>query len=96
MLGVRRAALLALPAVLAGLAVQQLVIEGSIAGGGRSLTSVDRYSASWSDLVDRTLDAGVERFVFLGWLLPVLALAGLGDPLAAGSARSRSGSGSPR
>jgi hypothetical protein len=77
LLGVRRAALLALPAVLAGVAVQQLVIEDSIAGGGRSLRSVDRYSASWSDLVDRTLDAGVERFVFLGWFLPVLALAGL-------------------
>ncbi len=75
--GLRRAGLLALPAVLAGLAVQRLVIEGSIAGGGRSLKSVDRYSASWSDLVDRTLDAGVERFVFLGWLLPLLALAGL-------------------
>ena len=57
--------------------MQQLVIEGSIAGGGRTLRSVDRYSASWSDLVDRTLDAGVERFVFLGWFLPVLALAGL-------------------
>jgi hypothetical protein len=73
----RRALLLALPAILAGLAVQRVVIEGSIAGGGRSLASVDRYSASWSDLVDRTLDGGVERFVFLGWLLPLLALAGL-------------------
>jgi hypothetical protein len=73
----RRALLLGLPSVLAGLAVQRLVIEGSIAGGGRSLASVDRYSASWSDLVDRTLDGGVERFVFLGWLLPLLALAGL-------------------
>jgi len=73
----RRALLLALPALVAGLAVQRVVIEGSIAGGGRSLASVDRYSASWSDLVDRTLDTGVERFVFLGWLLPLLALAGL-------------------
>ena len=77
LLGLRRAALLALPAVLAGFAVQQLVIEGSIAGGGRTLSSVDRYSASWSDVVDRTIDDGVERFVFLGWLLPLLALAGL-------------------
>ncbi|MBA2331411.1 MAG: hypothetical protein H0V94_01290 [Actinobacteria bacterium] len=77
LLGLRRAALLALPAAGAGFAVQQLVIEGSIADGGRSLSSVDRYSASGSDLVDRTLDAGVERFVFLGWLLPLLALAGL-------------------
>lgn len=73
----RRALLVALPAILAGLLVQRVVIEGSIAGGGRSLASVDRYSASWSDLVDRTLDGGVERFVFLGWLLPLLALAGL-------------------
>ncbi len=77
LLGLRRAALLGLPAVLGGLAVQRLVIEGSIAGGGRKLSSVDRYSASWSDLVDRSLDAGVERFVFLGWLLPLLALVGL-------------------
>jgi hypothetical protein len=73
----RRSLLLAPPAILAGLLVQRLVIEGSIAGGGRSLASVDRYSASWSDLVDRTLGTGVERFVFLGWLLPLLALAGL-------------------
>ena len=75
--GLARSALLALPAILAGFAVQRLVLEGSIAGGGRSLESVDRYSAAWSDLVDRTLDDGVERFVFLGWLLPLLALAGL-------------------
>ena len=77
LLGARRALPLALPAVLAGLLVQRVVIEGSIAGGGRSLASVDRYSATWSDLVDRSLDGGVERFVFLGWLLPLLALAGV-------------------
>lgn len=73
----RRSLLLALPALVAGLLMQRLVLEGSIASGGRSLASVDRYSASWGDLVDRSLDAGVERFVFLGWLLPLLALAGL-------------------
>lgn len=77
LLGLWRALLLALPAILAGLFVQRVAIEGSIAGGGRSLASVDRYSASWGDLVGRTVEHGVERFVFLGWLLPLLALAGL-------------------
>ena len=88
LLGLLRAGALALPAVLAGLAVQRFVIEGSIAGGGRSLKSVDRYSASWSDLVDRTLDTGIERFVFLGWLLPLVALVGFATLWRSRSQRS--------
>ncbi len=73
----RSAALLTLPSVAAGILVQQVVIEGSIAGGGRSLASVGRYSASWSDLVTRSAANGVERFIFVGWLTPVLAAVGL-------------------
>src|SRR6185312_13457271 len=39
--------------------------------------SVSFYSASGLDLVTRHVRHGSESFVFLGWLLPVLAIAGL-------------------
>ena len=43
----------------------------------RPFSEVERYSASLGDFLSR--DPGVfERFVYLGWLLPVLAIAGLG------------------
>jgi hypothetical protein len=71
------AALGAAAATAAGLGVRLLVIAGSIAGGGRSLESVDRYSAELGDLVERELRHGLERFVFLGWATPLVALAGL-------------------
>jgi len=58
-------------------AVQQIVVAGSIAGGGRSFGQVRRYSAELSDFVTRGVGAGIEEYVFLGWLTPVLALAGL-------------------
>lgn len=63
-------------AAAAGVAVQQAVVAGSI-GSGRSFGQVERYSAEWSDLVRRGVGAGVEELVFLGWLTPLLALAGL-------------------
>ena len=72
-----RAALAAAPAVGAGLAVYLAVVRGSIAAGGRSLASVERYSAELSDFVTRGVGAGVEELVFLGWLVPPLAAAGL-------------------
>ena len=75
--GRRAAAVIALPAVAAGLIVQQAVIGGSIAAGGRSLASVRQYSAHWGDFVSRSADHGVERLVFLGWLAPLVALVGL-------------------
>ena len=67
----------ALGAAAAAIVVQQTVVEGSIAGGGRSFAQVRHYSAEVSDIVTRGVGAGIEELVFVGWLTPVLALAGL-------------------
>jgi hypothetical protein len=67
----------ALAAVVAGVLVAELAIRDSIASSGRSLREVAFYSAEAGDLLDRELGDGLERFVFLGWATPVLALAGL-------------------
>jgi len=75
--GRRATAVVALPAIAAGLLVQHAMIGGSIAAGGRSLDSVRRYSAHWGDFLSRSTDHGVERLVFLGWLAPLVAIAGL-------------------
>lgn len=72
-----KAAAAALVTAAAGLAVQLVVIRGSIAGGGRSFAQVERYSAELSDVVTRGVGAGIEELVFVGWLTPLLALAGL-------------------
>jgi hypothetical protein len=66
----------ALAAVAAGILVWRLSISHSVEAGGRSLDEVRRYSADWRDLVSRDERHGDERFVFLGWALPLLALAG--------------------
>jgi hypothetical protein len=71
-----RAAVAASVAAVVGVAAWALTVPGSVASGGRSLGTVERYSAEWSDLVSRNLDE-IEEFVFLGWLTPLLALAGL-------------------
>ena len=67
----------ALAASVAAVTVQQVVVAGSIASGGRSFGQVRHYSAELSDLVTRGVGAGIEEYVFLGWLTPVLALVGL-------------------
>ncbi len=64
-------------ATAAAVAVQQIVVAGSVAGGGRSFAQVERYSAELSDLFRRGVGAGIEEYVFLGWLTPLLALVGL-------------------
>jgi hypothetical protein len=64
-------------AAAAAVLAQQVVVKGSIAGGGRSFAQVRHYSAELSDFVTRGVGAGVEELVFLGWLTPLLALAGL-------------------
>jgi len=64
-------------ATAAAIAVQQLVVAGSVVGRGRKFVEVDRYSAEISDLFTRSVGAGIEEFVFLGWLTPILALVGL-------------------
>jgi hypothetical protein len=66
----------ALVGLVAGVIVQQWAVAGSI-GTGRSFRQVERYSAELSDFVRRSVGVGVEELVFLGWLTPVLALAGL-------------------
>lgn len=65
-------------AVGAGILVRQTVIVGSTQAGGRSLHEVSQYSARWGDFVSRHVDHGrSEQFVFLGWVTPLVALAGL-------------------
>lgn len=72
-----QAVVAAVATAVAAVAVQRTVVEGSIASGGRSFAQVDRYSAELSDFVTRGVGAGIEELVFLGWLTPLLALAGL-------------------
>jgi len=76
---VRRRPWTALPgvvsAVAAALLVRHYAIAGSLHESGRSLREVGRYSADWIGFVSRHGDG--ETFVFLGWLTPLLALAGL-------------------
>jgi len=69
-------ALAAAPAVAAGLVVGHYSTSG-IGSGGRSLRQVAHYSATGLDFVTRHPRHGLESFVFLGWLVPLLALAGL-------------------
>jgi hypothetical protein len=64
-------------AALAAILVSRLAISGSIASGGRSLREVSHYSADGLDFVSRRYRHGPESFVFLGWLTPLLAIAGL-------------------
>jgi hypothetical protein len=64
-------------AVAAGIGVWQLVIEGSIGEGGRSLRQVAFYSADLVDFVSRDARHGSERFVFLGWATLAAAAGGL-------------------
>ena len=70
-----------LPAVAAGVAVSEIAVEDSIAGGGRSLAAVSFFSPDWQDAVFRELrhppPIAPEFVLFMGWLTPVLALAGL-------------------
>ena len=62
--------------VAAGLLVWALSIRDSI-GEARSFAQVERYSAELADFVARDPRHGLEPFVLVGWLVPVLALVGL-------------------
>jgi hypothetical protein len=65
-------------AIGAGLLVRETLIKGSTESGGRKLAEITRYSANVGDLFSRNLEHGrSEQFVFVGWLTPLLALAGL-------------------
>jgi len=72
-----RALLLGAPAIAAGLLVYTVSIRSSTGAGGRSFAQVERYSAELADYVARDGRHGIESFVFLGWLTPLLAVAGL-------------------
>jgi hypothetical protein len=65
----------AVVAVGAGLLVYALAVRGSV-GSERSFAQVERYSAEPSDFFSRGSDWS-EDFVFLGWVTPLLAAAGL-------------------
>jgi hypothetical protein len=66
----------ALAAVGVGLLIRYTLIAGSPEDSGRSLDEVRRYSAEWTDFVNRGHSPRSEEFVYLGWLLPLLALVG--------------------
>ncbi len=70
------ASLGAVAAVLAGVLIRYTVIAGSIDAGGRKLSEVNVYSATGLDLVTRHARHGGESFLFVGWLTPILAIAG--------------------
>ncbi|MDP8911841.1 MAG: hypothetical protein M3M94_07240 [Actinomycetota bacterium] len=76
-------ALAAVVALAVGALVGAVAVAGSINAGGRSLDSVREYSAGPLDLVLREMRHGPERFVYLGWVLTLLAAAGLSLLLAA-------------
>jgi hypothetical protein len=63
-------------AVAAGLLVWAASIRGS-AGDVRSFAQVERYSAELADFVARDPRHGLEAFVLIGWLTPILAIVGL-------------------
>jgi hypothetical protein len=63
--------------VAAGLLIQHTVIDGSIGQRGRPLAALGQYSAQWLDFVARDPRHGPESYVFLGWLTPLVAIAGL-------------------
>jgi hypothetical protein len=64
-------------AVAVGLVAEAVVIEGTTASEGRELAEVAAYSADPIDFLSRWRLHGLEQFVYLGWLLPVLAVVGL-------------------
>jgi hypothetical protein len=64
-------------AVAAGLLIQRAVIEGSLAEHGQPLAEIGRYSAEWLDFLARDPRHGSESFVFIGWMTPLAAIAGL-------------------
>jgi hypothetical protein len=62
--------------LVAGLLVWALSIRDSV-GEARSFAQVERYSADLADFLARDPRHGLEAFVLVGWLTPLVALAGL-------------------
>jgi hypothetical protein len=60
-----------------GVGLRETIIAGSTAASGRTIEQVEMFQASWVDLVSRFRHGGIEEFVYVGWLTPLAALAGL-------------------
>jgi hypothetical protein len=60
-----------------GVALRQTVIADSVASGGRTIDQVRMFQASWLDVLSRFRREGLEEFVYVGWLTPLAAAAGL-------------------
>jgi hypothetical protein len=71
----------AVAAIAAGIAVKDVGVEGSIADQGRSLGAIGFFSPDWQDFVFRELrhppPIGPEYVLFMGWVTPFVAVAGL-------------------
>ena len=70
------AALLALPALAAGLLADALAVRGTTGASGRQFRQVEYYSASTPDFLSRQTHL-LEGIVYVGWTVAVLAVAGL-------------------
>jgi hypothetical protein len=64
-------------AVVIGAAIRYTLIAGSPEESGRSVNELRGYSAEPVDFLNRWHAPRSEEFVYLGWLTPALALAGL-------------------
>jgi hypothetical protein len=70
------AALLAVPALGAGLLADALAVHGTTGASGRQFRQVEHYSASLPDFLSRNTHT-LEGVVYVGWTVAVLAAAGL-------------------
>jgi hypothetical protein len=67
----------ALVAAGLGLGIRYTLIAHSREEQGRSVAEVRHYSAEWTDFLNRWHAPRSEEFVYLGWLVPALALVGV-------------------
>lgn len=70
------AALLAVPALAAGLIADALAVRGTTGASGRQFQQVEHYSATLPDFLSRNTHM-LEGIVYIGWTVAVLAVAGL-------------------
>jgi hypothetical protein len=70
------AALIAIPALGAGLLADALAVRGTTGASGRQFRQVEHYSASLPDFLSRDTHM-LEGVVYVGWTVAVLAVAGL-------------------
>jgi hypothetical protein len=77
----RWAALLAVPALAAGLFADYVAVRGTTGASGRSFRQVEFYSAHLPDFLSRSQER-LEGIVYLGWTVLAAAVVGLGLLLA--------------